>query len=257
MGANPTLEAVTGDWLATDFAAWFRDHDPGAGHRQLTLDELVGGELAVLHERLVDAGSPAKAATKYLAGWFGGLTARSLGFAVLAAGAWFELEPDELRWYLHPGGWADRLELGTTRALVAPGHAWADAEVVPSERERNERLVAALARALEPLIDALQPFGSLGRPGLWAEVGDGLAGPLAFQSELPVTAAAIAQLERLVTAEAAPWTALPRLWAVDGVCVIVKGGCCRAYTAEGVYCTNCPLQDDATCERAQLDWAEH
>ena len=251
------MKGVTGDWLETDFAAWFRYHDPAAGHRQITLEELVDGELAAIHEQLVDGGSPEKAATKYLAGWFGGLTARSLGFAVLAADAWFELEPDELRWHLHPGGWADRLELGETRALVGPGHAWQDAEVVASERERNERLVAALVTALEPLIDALQPLGSLGRPGLWAEVGDGLAGPLAFQSELPVTPEAIALLERLVAADAAPWKALPRLWTVDGVCVIRKGGCCRAYTAENVYCTNCPLQDDATCEAAQLDWARN
>ena len=156
--------SVTGDWLQTDFAAWFSYHDPEAGHRRLSLAELVDGELAAIHARLVDGGSPAKAATKYLAGWFGGLAARSLGFAVLAADAWFELEPDKLRWHLHPGGWADRLELGDTRALVPPGHAWQDAEVVVSERERNERMVRALATALEPLVDALRPLGPLGAP---------------------------------------------------------------------------------------------
>ena len=154
---------------------------------------------------------------------------------------------------MHPGGWADRLELGSARALVAPGHAWDDAEVVESERERNVRLVRALAAALEPLIAALQRLGALGRPGLWAEIGDGLAGPLSFQSELPVTGESIARLERLVAAAGAPWKALPRLWEADGVCVIRKGGCCRAYTVEGGMCTNCPLHED--CEGAQLEWA--
>src|SRR5687767_14027628 len=72
MDAHPTVKGVTGDWLKTDFAAWFRYHDPAAGHRQITLEELVDGELATIHERLVDGGSPEKAATKYLAGWFGG-----------------------------------------------------------------------------------------------------------------------------------------------------------------------------------------
>ena len=181
------------------------------------------------------------------------MAGRSLGFAVLAADAWFELEAQALRWHVHPGGWADRLELGSSPALVPPGHAWDDAEVVESERERNERLVRALAAALEPLIAALQRLGRLGRPGLWAEIGDGLAGPLAFQSDLPVTPESIARLERLVAADGAPWTALPRLWEAGGVCVIRKGGCCRAYTVEGGMCTNCPLHED--CEGAQVAWA--
>ena len=52
-----------------------------------------------------------------------------------------------------------------------------------------------------------------------------------------------------------PWKARPALWAVDGVCVIRKGGRCRAYTVEQENCTNCPLRDDADCEAAQLAWA--
>ena len=97
MPAHPTVKGVTGDWLETDFAARFRDHDPEAGHRQVTLDELVDGELATIHAQLVDGGSPPKAAAKYLAGWFGGRAGRSPKFAVLAADARVQLEAHELR----------------------------------------------------------------------------------------------------------------------------------------------------------------
>ena len=181
------------------------------------------------------------------------MAGRSLGYAVLAADAWFELEARQLRWHVHPGGWADRLELGSPRALVAPGPRLGRRRG-GRERARAKRSPGARAGgALEPLIVALQRLGGLGRPGLWAEIGDGLAGPLSFQSELPVTGESIARLERLVAAEGAPWKALPRLWEADGVCVIRKGGCCRAYTVEGGMCTNCPLHED--CEGAQLEWA--
>ena len=68
-----------------------------------------------------------------------------------------------------------------------------------------------------------------------------------------MTPEAVARLERLVAADAAPWKARPALWIADDVCVLRKGGCCRAYTVEGGMCTNCPLHED--CQDAQLAWA--
>ena len=113
--------------------------------------------------------------------------------------------------------------------------------------------MGALALALEPLIEALRPLGALGRPGLWAEVGDGLGGPLAFQTALPVTEESIALLAAWSPPTARRGRRCRGCGKPDGVCVIRKGGCCRAYTVEGGMCTNCPLHED--CEGAQVAWA--
>jgi hypothetical protein len=176
------------DWLDTHLHAWFAYFDPAVEHQELTVADLVDGGLADLHGRLVDAGTPGKAAAKYLAAWYGGLLARSVGYAAVAAEATLLVDRDGLRWHAHPAAWAARLELGAPAALVAPGHPWAEeAEVVADGRERNARAVAALAAAVRPLLDELRSLAGLGLPGLWAEVGDGFGGVLAYQSALPVT----------------------------------------------------------------------
>ncbi len=272
-------------WLDSHYAAWFEYHDPAVEHRRASLDDLLGGGLRELHERLTAEGTPRKAAAKYLADWFGGLVARSIGFASVAAGAGLLADRDALRWHIHPDGWAARVELGDPVALVAPGHPWSGrpgTETVAGEAERHARTVAALADALRPLVEALRPLSGLGLPGLWAEVGDGFGGVLAYQSSLPVRPEGIATLRALATAGTAPWKAHPSLWPVDTergpVCVMHKGGCCLAYTEpapdeepddeesrlfrerfgdDGAprYCSHCSLRDAESCEAQQIWYA--
>ena len=242
-------------WLDTHFAAWFAYFDPAVEHRVLSVADLVDGGLAALHGQLTAAGTPAKAAAKYLAAWYGGLVARSVGYAAVAADASLLVEPDGLRWHAHPDAWAAKVELGEPGALVPGGHPWADeAAVVADECARHERAVVALTEAVRPLVESLRELGGLGLPGLWAEVGDGFGGVLAYQSALPVTPQRIGTLRGLSGAERAPWKARLELWQVGTSCVMRKGGCCRAYTEPSApgYCSDCPLRDLASCEAEQL-----
>ncbi len=114
--------------------------------------------------------------------------------------------------------------------------------------------MAALAEAVRPLLHTLRGLSGLGLPGLWAEVGDGFGGVLAYQSALPVTPERIATLRALSAAGGAPWKARLSLWQVGPVCVMRKGGCCRAYTepAAPPYCSDCSLRDPESCEAEQL-----
>ena len=170
MLAHPTVKGVTGDWLETDFAAWFRYHDPEAGHRQVTLDELVDGELAAMHERLVDAGiarrrPPRSTSRAGSAGWPGARSAtpcwpRARGSSSSA---------DELRWHVHPGGWADRLELGSPARSSPPATPGSDAEVVATSGSATSARCGRWRPRWSPLIDALRrarrarPAGPVGR----------------------------------------------------------------------------------------------
>ena len=248
-------------WLDTHLAAWFAYYEPGTEHRLVTIDDLTGGALAELHATLTDEGAPPKAAAKYLADWFGGVVARSIGFAAVATGATFVIDGDVLRWHVHPDGWAAKLELGEPRVLVPPGHEWsADAEVVEGEAERHARAVAALTDAVRPLVTTLRELSGLGFPGLWAEVGDGFGGALAYQSELPVEPRGLTTLRSLAGAESAPWKTRPSLWTADAddrtIAVLRKGGCCLAYTEpDGEKCSHCSLRDPETCEARQIEYA--
>jgi hypothetical protein len=268
------------DWLDTQLAAWFVYYEPDVEHRIVDLGELTGGMLAELHERVTRERAPRKAAAKYLTAWFGGVIARALGFAAVGTGACFE-PGDGVRWHVHPGGWAARLELGDALALVPEGHAWSGlpgTETVASEAERHARAVAALVAVARPLLDTLRPLSGLGSPGLWAEVGDGFGEALAFQSTLPVSADSLAVVRGLADAAGAPWKTQPELWPVPGdertVCVMQKGGCCLAYTEPAAdapedeetrllrehvgenggprYCSNCSLRPAESCEAHQV-----
>ena len=93
---------------------------PRGGPPAGPLDELVDGGLAALHERLVDAGTPPKAAGEVPRGLVR-RDGRALGRLRRAGRGRLVRVERQLRWHVHPGGWADRLGLGAARALVAPG----------------------------------------------------------------------------------------------------------------------------------------
>ena len=111
----------------------------------------------------------------------------------------------------------------------------------------------ALATALEPVIEALRPLGALGRPGLWAEVGDGLGGPLAFQSELPVTPRSDRALERLVAVDGAPWTARPWLWRRTACACSARAAAAALTPSKAACARTARCMSDA--KAAQLAWA--
>lgn len=243
-------------WLDTELAAWFADLGPALpGHRFVSRDEAVA-LLPELHALRTDEGTPRKAAAKYLSAWFGGLAARTVGYGVLATGAAFVADPGQLRWRVHPGGWADVLDLGDAVALVPHGHPWSGQPGTETTADGHVRAVHAVVEAVRPLVEALRQLSGLGLPGLWAEVGDGFGGPLAYQSTVAVTAERVALLDALAATPGTPWKARSRLWiARDGICVQQKGGCCLAYTEpEADKCSNCALRDADSCEADQVAW---
>jgi hypothetical protein len=245
----------------------------------VSVDEAVA-ILPELHATVVARGTPSKAAAKYLAAWFGGLVARTVGYAAIGSGAGFLADAGELRWRVHPGGWADGLDLGHAVALVGPDHPWSGRPGTETVREPTARAALAVADAVRPLVEALRPLSGLGLPGLWAEVGDGFGEPLAHQWELAVTEERLTVLRGLAAAPGTPWRTRPALWAAPGehgtVCVVRKGGCCRAFTEPEPeapddelralverfpeeagaprYCSSCALRDAGSCEAQQIWW---
>ena len=249
---HPTPRA----WLETDLPAWFADLGPALPeHRFVTRDEAVA-LLPELHDLLTVDGTPRKAAAKYLAAWFGGLLARTVGYGVLTTGAAFLPDAGQLRWRVHPGGWADVLELGDAVALVPEGHSWSGQPGAETTVDGEARAVRAVVEVVRPLVEELRRLAGLGLPGLWAEVGDGFGGPLAYQSELPATPERIAALDSLADTPETPWKVRSRLWiAGEGICVQQKGGCCLAYTEpDSEKCSNCALRDTSSCEEDQVAW---
>jgi hypothetical protein len=243
-------------WLDSELAAWFADLGPALPeHRYVSRDEAVA-LLPQLHELLTEDGTPRKAAAKYLAAWFGGLAARTVGYGVLATGAAFLADAEQLRWRVHPGGWADVLELGDAVALVPPRHRWSGLPGTETTAGGHARAVHAVVEVVRPLVEELRSLAGLGLPGLWAEVGDGFGGPLAYQAELPATPERIAALDALTDTPNTPWKTRSRLWiARDDICVQQKGGCCLAYTGpEAEKCSNCALRDAESCEADQVAW---
>lgn len=285
----PTPQA----WLDTHLRDFYRYYvealAEGLEHRSFTVADLLAEDSALireLHGRMTEEdGTPDPAAGRYLMGSLGGVAATALGYALAASGAVFVPDRDTMRWYLHPEGWTDRFEPGIARALVPSGHPWAGlagVEVVDSPDERYQRAVAALTDALAPVVDAIAGLAKGGRPGLWAEVADGFASALVYQSRVPVTDEGIAALRGLMSAMAAPWDGTPSIWPVEldfgAVCVMQKLGCCLAYTdmfdedheddqdhrdfhalfpdAPGRphYCSNCCFRPTEECRDHQLWW---
>jgi hypothetical protein len=247
-------------WRETHLTAWFEELGPALPeHRTVTRDEAVA-LLPELHELLSGQGTPRKAAAKYLAAWFGGLVARTVAYGVLAAGgAGFVADPERLRWRVHPGGWADVLDLGDALTLVPEGHAWSGQPGTETTCDVQGRAVLAVVEAVRPIVEALRPLSGLGLPGLWAEVGDGFGGPLAYQAAIAPTPERLAVLDALSATPGTPWKARSTLWLAASergpVCVQQKGGCCLAYTApESEKCSNCALRDAGSCEADQVAW---
>jgi hypothetical protein len=212
--------------------------------------------LPELHALLTVDSTPRKAAAKYLAAWFGGLVSSVVGYGVLATGAAFVADPEQLRWRVNPGGWAEVLDLGDVEAVVPEGHAWSGLPGTETAVDGHARAVLAVVDAVRPLVETLRPLSGLGLPGLWAEVADGFGSPLAYQSKVAATPERIAVLDALADTPGTPWRRRSRLWiARDGICVQQKGGCCLAYTEpETDKCSNCALRDPASCEADQVAW---
>jgi len=236
-------------------AAWLEEHLAARGERWragldpadvevVTLAGVVADGAAVLrrsHERLVAEGTPAPAAATYLADWFAGSVAGAVGYGLATAGAGFLLDRpevrDRVRLHLHPDGWVMDVEL-PPRAAVTADHPWAGAPgavVVGGAEEVVARAVDALVDAVRDVIGACHGLATVGRAGLWNEVGDGLGTALAHQDDVPVTDPMLDVLRVAVERPGVPWRARPDLALADSelagrVHVVRKGGCCLAYT---------------------------
>lgn len=289
-------------WLATHLAARYdgeEDEASAVGPRRAVgmADVLVDDAalLRALHCGLVDDGTPPPAAATYLAGWFAGAVASAVGYGLAAGGAGFVVDAAPVRWHLHPEGWPERVELLVpgTAVVVTAAHPWAgqpgvdiadDADTIVSDA------VTALARVVEPLVDACHGLAKVGRAGLWNEVGDELGMAVAHQVAVPVSPEMTAVLDAAVRVPGVPWRAKPALRFAAAPCgtvhVAQKGGCCLAYTrttpdedheddgedadpdhleylarfppVPGAphHCTTCSFRDAADCDARQVFWQE-
>jgi len=222
----------------------------------VSLDDLLADEAAWLtaqHGRLVATGTPGPAAATYLAGWIGGSVAQQLGHRLAVDGVGYLIDRSELRFWMHAGGWPERVEFGDCPAVGVSG-------------DEIRQVVEALVAVCSPLISACRRLARVGRVGLWNEVGDRLAMALAYQTTVSVTPAMVAVLEAAWSVPGAPWRARPRLAfarspILGRVHVAQKGGCCLSYTTPHLdgppYCEHCPFRSPQDCDAAQVAWLEH
>ena len=204
--------------------------------------ELLAEDGALLrqqHTRLVEAvDTPPAAAAKYLAGWYGGWLAESVGFVYAMAGAG-ALTDTSVRWRQHPEGWIDRVDIASCSMAVASDHPWAhrtDVVVLADDAAVRHATVAALTDLLSPVLAVCRSTARVGWNSLWAEVADGIGMALAFTPRLPQAPLAAAPLRELLDTPSAPWKARPDLWVATTetgpFAMGRKGGCCLAYTAD-------------------------
>jgi hypothetical protein len=234
-------------------------------------------------------GTPPAAAATYLAGWFGGIVASSVGYALAGSGAWFVVDPDRVRWTLDPSGhWPEAVWLGGATALLPPGHVWTGrpgTRVVADVGERRRRAADAVRRAVDPIIGACHGLARVGRVGLWNEVADGFVGGVVDAPEVRADEAMLAELLALANLSGSPWRGRSVAYLVGTelgpICVMRKGGCCLAFTVtptaderedeldeddrsylrrfpEGPddpgYCSNCVRRTVPDCEARQVWW---
>lgn len=212
-----------------------------ADYAWLTSADLLadnGGLLRHQHTRLVEEATPLAAAAKYLAGWYGGWLAESVGFVYAMAGAGV-LTDTSVRWRQHPDGWIDRVDLSACRMAVPQEHPWAhrtDVVALTGDAAVRQATVAALTDLLSPVLAVCRSTARVGWNSLWAEVADGIGMALAFTPRLPQAPLAVAPLQLLLDTPGAPWKARPELWVADTqigpFAMGRKGGCCLAYTAD-------------------------
>ena len=220
------------------------------------LDELLTDDTALLtelHHKVMAAGTPAAAAATYLVGWYGGSLARIVGTSLAVDRAGLLVDRSTVSFQIHPDGWPERVDPGPRPVVV--GCAPADIR----------RAVEALVECCGPLVSACRSLASVGRVGLWNEIGDKLAMALAYQVQVPVTPAMVELLDAAWSVPGAPWRAKPRLaftrsTVLGDVHVAQKGGCCLSYTAptaaEPLYCEHCPFKAAVECDAAQVAWLE-
>jgi hypothetical protein len=218
--------------VGSDDDAWLRLGD-------LVADE--AGPLVGLHRRVMTRyRAPADTAATYLAGWFAGIVADAVGHCLATAGAGLVVDADEVQFHQHRDGWVDRLSLQGVRAVVTHDHPWAgrpDVVVVDDIASMLGDSVRALVAVVTPLVEACHGLASVGRVGLWNEVGDCLG--LAIDDAAPPDESACALLAAAVAVPGTPWKATPTLRLVDddtlGPTVVRhKGGCCLAYKCDEV-----------------------
>lgn len=262
--------------------------------------ELDRERLAALHARRTDQGATAPAAAKWLSSWFPGAVAGTVGWALATASVALVVEPARVRWRLHPEGWPDALDVGSPALVVAADHPWAGlpgAVVVPAQEQVREAAVAGLVAVAQPVVEVLRTVAKVGRPSLWAEVGDRLGMAVLHDVALDVHPRAVEELQAVVRVPGAPWRVVPRLLVEstsEGPAYLgQKGGCCLAYQCADAeepdpvaedpdpvagehaawaqvyrrhfpprpgqpdYCSTCSLLEADECSARQRLWIEH
>jgi hypothetical protein len=227
-----------GDWQAVDD----------------TLDEpALDTVVERVHER---DGSPPRAALTMLAGWTAGYVAGVIAIGVMRDGVLVRAaRPGVLRVLRHPDGWYGDARLGAEHVAVAAEHPWAGrSEVVP---ELAAAAVDEIARACDPIVEAIARRSGRGRRGLWAQVAEGVADAAPSLAPALGPERAIQAAQDLLSAPGAPWRHMPRLWIADGMVVKHRRSCCLYYRHEPTapepdYCDACVFRAPADVEARAL-----